>query len=225
MNLCHQNNSSKPDYDCGKHSANTESAESLKKCKHKGECTTVCTICRKSFKNSSYLKLHMLLHSQKHWEYLCEFCGKSFVTLTLFKAHEKSHRTERTFVCEVEGCHASFKNRSALNFHMKRKHGPKTYSCTEDGCDKSYATQNQLRHHLTEHKLLLKKNPFKCDKCVRSFTNEVSLFNHAYSVHGVKGQFKCQYCAYTGNISYNLKSHLQKYCRSIPKEETPADLS
>ncbi|KAG5669516.1 hypothetical protein PVAND_017403 [Polypedilum vanderplanki] len=87
-----------------------------------------CQICRKKFKNHSYLNVHLKTHNKQHQ---CQLCGKKFPNLTRLKEHQKIHENQFAFRCVQ--CQKNFSSPSSLRTHLKthNKNRTKKHKCQQ----------------------------------------------------------------------------------------------
>jgi KRAB domain-containing zinc finger protein len=108
-----------------------------------------CSVCPRTFKSGRGLKYHMNIHNNIA-EYLCDDCGRAFVTRQKLINHRRAkHTFERPYICDV--CGEGFTRSDWLVVHKRRAHtGEKPYAC--DKCEWKGVDSSSLIHHKKRHK-------------------------------------------------------------------------
>lgn len=72
------------------------------------------------------LNAHLMIHTGKK-EFLCNYCGSSFLSKGQLQTHERSHTKEKPYFCTV--CGKSFAHRESLVTHSSVHTGIKPFQC------------------------------------------------------------------------------------------------
>ncbi|KAI8501133.1 regulation of mitotic cell cycle, embryonic [Branchiostoma belcheri] len=178
---------SQPPVQVGLHSHRT-----LHRCPHEG--------CNRSFRGSSYLRLHQRSHSGDR-PFKCSICEGHFVSRDALKRHIVTHNDERRYKCGE--CGKLYKRISHVKEHLRVHCPDKPFQCPH--CKKHYKTQSSLRVHLRTHDSDM---PFSCEFCERNFREKASLVRHLRTHTGEK-PFKCSRCNRGFAEHGTLRRHLR----------------
>lgn len=80
-----------------------------------------CNYCKKSFPSLSRLKRHNFSHNQDK-PHICRICNKGCTTASNLAVHAIIHSGEKPFRCVFKTCNKSFNQSSNLNQHILTIH-------------------------------------------------------------------------------------------------------
>ncbi|XP_034030311.1 zinc finger protein 574 [Thalassophryne amazonica] len=130
----------------------------------------------------------------------CCSCSKTFPSqLQLLHHRQKSHVTNRTYVCGI--CSKSFKKKIHIRNHIRTHTGERPFQCCD--CGKTFSSQaNLMRHNLIHSGV----RPYHCDVCHRSFSQSSNLRQHTL-LHTGAATLYCPDCPATFRLPAKLAAH------------------
>ncbi|XP_013917501.1 PREDICTED: PR domain zinc finger protein 14 [Thamnophis sirtalis] len=110
-----------------------------------------CSVCGKSFSQSSSLNKHTRVHSGER-PYKCVYCNKAFTASSILRTHIRQHSGEKPFKCKH--CGKVFASHAAHDSHVRRTHNSKDKGSKCTLCDKIFLEAEEFRFHMKFHKTL-----------------------------------------------------------------------
>ena len=137
----------------------------------------LCDTCGKGFVSVVTLKLHSKLHTGEK-PFSCKVCDKAFVAKNQLEQHSRIHTGEKPYVCQM--CAKSFIYKDCLTQHVRTHTGEKPYECNL--CGKKYTQSHHLKGHMLTH---TGEKPYVCSMCEKAYRNRADLRFHSLRVHQV----------------------------------------
>lgn len=154
----------------------------------------LCSICGKTFKQSTALQVHILTH-QNLKPFECLICHKRYYT----------HVSR--FYSFVSSCKNlfSFTLKYALKTHMDTHGDERKFKC--ETCSKDFFTLRALQKHKIIHNADSRK--IKCLLCPLKFVRPYQLTMHMM-VHSGEKPHSCLHCDKAFRFSWDLRKHVNK---------------
>lgn len=162
--------------------------------RHEENKTHKCNVCFKMFAMGQDFIDHLNRHradpnltipKTKEKRFICDICGKNYITLSKLKVHLKSHSGLREYLCTE--CGKGFKTSSELKQHFTRHTGERKYHCPQ--CPAKFKTRGNLHAHRISH------DPTKrhiCPICGSTFRHSHSLNKH-HRIHTGERRYQASF--------------------------------
>lgn len=163
--------------------------------------------CNRGYSHKYSLTLHMRkCHNlgKEHKSHICEYCGKTFDTMSQLRKHRFTHKdkSELPYACEEANCERRFASKQLLKVHMMRHAGIRNYTCSYCGVQKT--TRTELKIHLNYHTL---ERTYSCRFCSKVCYSSSNLNKHIRTVHERARNYACRHCVRTFTQLAICKQH------------------
>ncbi|CAG9806263.1 unnamed protein product [Chironomus riparius] len=188
-----------------------------------GVSIRTCNLCKKIFKKSKYLELHLTsVHKTELFE--CDLCQRTFTFKRSMERHVRAiHEDRRDYKCHEFSCLKAFRSQYELNEHIKNIHEKikriePFENVTCDVCEKICSSKKSLySHKKIVHVHHQWNENFKYKICQEKFNTKYMKVKHSFQVH-TNGEIKsrtCHLCSLEFKIYDDFKSHLESHIGSF----------
>jgi KRAB domain-containing zinc finger protein len=157
-----------------------------------------CELCKKKFTSKYLLQSHMNVHRDVSKPFKCQYCIARFATAEFHLDHERIHRGETPFACDV--CEKKFPSKKCLWRHYKAHTKP--FQCHE--CGKRFSRKKNWETHQRIH---TNERPYGCKYCNRTFKQKTEMEFHQL-LHTKEKKFKCGICGFADNKLKVMREHM-----------------
>ena len=164
-----------------------------------------CIHCQKTFEKRPTFYLHFYkIHKEKILK--CDKCIKTFSIPSLLKEHQnKCHnRIHKENKHKCDKCSKMFWRKLNLEIHSKQ-------------CDGTVNSNQKSSRINSEGEENIQNQRFKCVKCQKSFSTNMTLNRHFKNIHesGNYGTKKCESCEKVFSDQWLLNKHLMSHAYEI----------
>ena len=144
------------------------------------------------------------LERQKHAQFDCMLCDKSFIFEKDLKRHNKIVHTAVTHFCNV--CNKTYKSKYVYDKHIAtHKEGYVRAMFTCQICKREFTTKFSLANHIKSAHLGIQKT-YLCPTCGKSF-NQIRSYRQHANVHAGIKPYVCEICGKGFTYDSSLKDH------------------
>nr|XP_033819104.1 zinc finger protein 574-like [Geotrypetes seraphini] len=168
-----------------------------------------CPLCSKAFPSPEALEEHLGATHSDESLHLCVECGLGFSTELILFSHRHSHSSDPLHTCD---CGKTFINMTKFLYHRRSHTGKEkletaavldvpvpTPACPDQ--DAAAKSENSTGRNCPA------EGAFRCSPCGKEFPRQLQLLRHQHFVHILERQHKCQLC---GKM-FKKKSHLHNH--------------
>ncbi|XP_033837399.1 zinc finger protein 709 [Periophthalmus magnuspinnatus] len=133
--------------------------------------------------------------------FTCPECGKSFHHRSVLELHMRIHPKDKPYQCKV--CGKGFRFSSYLQQHLIMHTSKRPHKCPD--CGRAFAFLQNMKTHQKLH-----QKTFRCNTCLKGFSDETQLKQHMLSHKGNKPH-RCNICEKTFGLAYQLLDHMNTH--------------
>ncbi|XP_068626026.1 zinc finger protein Paris-like [Battus philenor] len=161
-----------------------------------------CEFCHKILTSKLSLRNHYKIHTG--FDFVCEHCGKKFITRRLLLMHCRAkHGYEKTDKCSF--CDYKASNAEQVKIHERLHTGEKPFACQE--CGAGFHRKSSYLQHIAIH---LPEKTVQCAQCPALFKSVTLMRIHAARHRAPRYAFRCALCDGRFARRRNVARHLQR---------------
>ncbi|CAK1587540.1 unnamed protein product [Parnassius mnemosyne] len=175
-----------------------------------------CQVCFEYFSSFAKLNEHMNSHYQN---YICDACGKAFISKSRFRTHVESHEIG-SFPCGE--CDEVLHTRAARTCHRMKVHRKGIrYTCPR--CPAVFTAYYARARHLVDGHAQQRMD-YDCTTCGKSFETSCKRAAHIRVAHmPVEKRYECLYCPSYFVSKSKLRRHLQAHSADDRAQQYPTE--
>ncbi|KAM3957674.1 LOW QUALITY PROTEIN: uncharacterized protein ACR2FA_008387 [Aphomia sociella] len=163
-----------------------------------------CNKCGVGYITIAALRKHDKTHAQGIFP--CDFCDKSYTSLTKKRNHEKGVHTGGWLRNKCPHCPEIFVSYYDRSEHLVKAHNEKPIIYPCNACNKTYKKKFELNRHIKHHHL--QQRSYLCDKCNAKFFSKRGLVDHL-AKHAGGEVYACDVCGKVFSRARTLREHLK----------------
>ncbi|XP_014361175.2 oocyte zinc finger protein XlCOF6 isoform X2 [Papilio machaon] len=165
-----------------------------------------CKKCGAGYITIAALRKHGKTHYQGNFP--CDFCDKTYTSLTKKRNHEKGVHTGGWLRNKCPHCPEIFVSYYDRSEHLVKVHNetPVVYPC--NACNRTYKKKFELNRHIKHHHLQQKN--YLCDKCNAKFFSKRGLVDHMLRHTGAE-LCACDVCGRSFSRARTLREHMRTH--------------
>lgn len=171
----------------------------------------VCKECQYNTDSLPTFKIHQRSH-KKEKPYSCDICQKAFSIKSHVQRHKRSIHLDVSKKYKCPSCNYETHQSCNLTRHIKTHVNLQSYICVH--CTKGFSTKTNLDRHLFSHNGQVK--PFRCKDCPKSYLQQSDLDSHVNNIHLKLKNLSCDQCSYVSSDKSTLRRHMKIHLPEKP---------
>ncbi|KAL7055221.1 hypothetical protein AAHC03_024228 [Spirometra sp. Aus1] len=166
----------------------------------------LCNFCQKSFPSISALSAHHIT-SHPGTRFSCVICRREFETKTELSEHFQEQHTTAQGLSKCHLCPFTRRTSNLVRTHLATWHSP-TIGTQCSLCPEVFFCEEALIIH--ERRKHSKRSFFQCNRCAAYLPSRFACIVHFRTEHKERREFKCKTCGLTFDMKKTMLKHVWK---------------